>query len=77
VISWDAGLGGAYSDLVGDLENNMLTEHIFYSQVVSGGRYNFKYRARNSHGDGPDSDPIEIVAATVPAQMIAPIITLD
>lgn len=65
VISWDAGLGGTYSDLSGDLVNSLLTEEI-YTGLTSGVYYSFKYRARNVHGDGPDSDPITIVAATVP-----------
>jgi hypothetical protein len=65
VISWDQGLGGDYTDISGDLVNSLLTEQI-YQDTTSGVYYNFKYRARNVHGDGPDSDLITIVAATIP-----------
>lgn len=34
--------------------------------VSSGVYYKFKYKAKNTHGDGPDSDPVTILAATVP-----------
>lgn len=45
--------------------------------VQSGVYYQFVYRARNVHGDGPSSDPVTILAATVPIQMAEPTINLD
>lgn len=64
VISWDLGLGGAYTDLteVSDLQ----TSQIFLAGITSGAYYNFVYRAKNTHGDGIMSDPVRILAATVP-----------
>lgn len=77
VISWDQGLGGSYSDLSGDLSNDLTEEHIYQLGVTSGVYYSFKYRARNTHGDGLDSDPITILAATVPNQMVPAVVSLD
>ena len=65
VISWDRGLGSGFSIITGDLQNNLLLTQI-YTGLSSGVYYTFRYRARNVHGDGPDSDPITIIAATVP-----------
>jgi hypothetical protein len=45
--------------------------------LTSGVYYSFKYRARNIHGDGEDSDPISIIAATAPNQVEAAVVSLN
>jgi len=37
--------------------------------------YKFRYRAKNVHGDGPSSDSVSILAATIPSQMAAPVLS--
>ena len=72
VVSWDEGLGGEFVDLSGHENNDLRIEQIYVDGVQSGVYYTFKYRARNVHGEGPDSDPFTILAATKPNQMQAP-----
>ena len=76
VVSCDQGLAGAFVDLSGDDVNDLSTEQIYLSGVTSGVYYQFKYRARNVHGDGVDSDPFTILAATIPNKMLTPVIEL-
>ena len=76
MLSWDQGLGGAFVPLFGDTTNSLLTEYIVLG-VSSGTYYRFVYKARNTHGDGPDSDPITILAATIPTQMAEPTVAFD
>ena len=45
--------------------------------MTSGHYYQFRYRARNVHGDGPYSDPITILAATIPAKSSPPEVSID
>jgi len=59
--------------LYGDNVNSLQTEYIIVT-VNSGTYYKFVYRARNTHGDGLDSEPVTILAATVPVQMAEPTI---
>jgi hypothetical protein len=35
------------------------------------------YRARNQHGDGPASDPLQIIAATVPDKIAQVVVSID
>jgi hypothetical protein len=76
VVYWDKGLGGALSPLIGDNVNQMQTEFLFINGVTSGTNYRFTYAARNIHGTGAQSDELTVVAATVPAQMNTPVVTL-
>lgn len=77
VVSWDKGLGGAFTDLSGHETNDLSTDLIYLTDISSGVYYQFKYRARNTHGDGPDSDSFTILSATIPNTMIAPVISLN
>jgi len=65
ILSWDYGLGGTFVSLYGDTTASLLTDYII-TNVTSGTYYKFTYRARNTHGDGPESDSVTILAATVP-----------
>jgi titin len=72
---WDQGTG-TYVALAGDLTANLATSVTFTTGISSGGVYNFKILGRNVHGDGAESDPVAILAATVPATMNAPTISV-
>jgi hypothetical protein len=62
-----------FQDLIGDDSNRSLdTEHLQTVQVEAGETYLFRVRALNAMGWGDFSDEVEIVAAEVPAQPIAP-----
>jgi len=65
ILSWDYRLGGTFVSLYGDTTASLLTDYII-TNVTSGTYYKFTYRARNTHGDGPESDSVTILAATVP-----------
>jgi titin len=74
VVTWDQGTGN-YVTLAGDSTPNLATTVLFTTGISSGGSYNFKIFGRNVHGDGAESDPVTILAATVPATMNAPTIS--
>jgi hypothetical protein len=76
-VSWDQGLGGSFTELSGDSEHSLETSHIYVSDIVSGVSFRFKYRARNVHGDGEDSDEFTILAATTPSEMGPPTIQIN
>jgi hypothetical protein len=50
---------------------------MFISGITSGRNYQFKYAARNIHGTGVQSDSFLVIAATVPAKMNTPTVTLQ
>lgn len=62
--------------MYGDTTASLMTDYII-TNVTSGTYYKFTYRARNTHGDGPESDSVTILAATVPIQMNAPSIVFN
>lgn len=75
IISWDQGLGNdIYQDLIGD---SISTEYTFIDNISSGTYYNFKYRASNAHGDGESSEAFTVLAATIPAKVLIPTITIN
>ena len=63
--------------MIGDSVNQLNLEFMFISGITSGGNYQFKYAARNIHGMGEQSDPFLLIAATVPAKMNTPTVTLQ
>lgn len=77
VIYWDQGLGGSLTALSGSNVNELKTVYLFVSGITSGGNYKFTYAGKNIHGIGPQSDPVVVVAATVPAKMNTPVVTLQ
>ena len=52
------------------------TSYTYTNETTSGEKYSFKVRARSEVGYGPYSEPIEIIAATVPSAPDAPTTTL-
>jgi titin len=74
VVKWDQGTG-SYVNLAGDLTPNLATTVLFTTGISSGVSYEFKIYGRNVHGDGVESDPVTILAATVPAPMNPPTIS--
>jgi hypothetical protein len=77
IVSWDQGLGGAFSDLSGTPLNDLSLSQIYTVGVSSGVSYQFVYRALNAQGEGPQSDAVSILAATVPTAMAAPAVTFS
>ena len=68
-LQWDKGEGdfsGGY-DLTGISAPYTATTFTQTANVLSGGYYLFRYRAKNIHGWGEYSDSISIVAASAPA----------
>ena len=63
-----------FIDLIGD---SIVEEFTFINDISSGVYYTFKYRARNVHGDGQPSEPFTILAATIPAKVLQPIISIN
>jgi len=55
----------------------MSLTHTFTSNITSGEVYKFKYYAVNTHGDGESSPELEVLAATTPASMNKPVVTLE
>lgn len=74
VVKWDQG-NGTYVTIAGDSTPNLATSITFTTGISSGISYNFKIFGRNVHGDGVESDPITILAATVPSTMNTPTIS--
>jgi hypothetical protein len=72
VVLWDQGLGGSLVARLGDVIPNLDTSVIINTGVSSGVEYRFAVYARNAHGDGPESDSVTVLAATVPSQMNPP-----
>jgi hypothetical protein len=77
---WDAGSGTRRRRLqtlvpiLGYSTPNLLTD-VTITGLTSGTSYIFTYYATNAHGDGPHSDPVTVLAATVPAIMNAPTVS--
>jgi hypothetical protein len=57
---------------LGDVTPNLETSVIINTGISSGVEYRFAIYARNAHGDGPESDSVTVLAATVPSPMNPP-----
>jgi hypothetical protein len=77
VVYWDQGLGGDLVPLIGSSVNQLNTEFIFVNGISSGVNYVFTYAAKNIQGTGEQSNPVTVIAATVPAQMNTPVVTYE
>jgi hypothetical protein len=67
VVLWDEGLGGSLVARLGDVTPNLETSVIINTGISSGVEYRFAIYAQNAHGDGPASDSMTVLAATVPS----------
>jgi hypothetical protein len=63
--------------LSGSDVNSLETTKLYVVNVNSGVYYQFKYRARNVHGEGQDSPTVTVLAGTVPHQMNQPVLSLQ
>ena len=68
-LTWSTGTG-SWTALATLQAPFAVTEYIVGTGLTSGGTYNFKIRASNIYGAGPDSDAEVIVASDRPAQML-------
>lgn len=74
-LQWDEGSSGArWATLLGFSPFTTTSSYtITGSRVQSGRVYKFRYRARNIHGWGPFSDPLDLLAASIPDRL-APVV---
>jgi hypothetical protein len=77
IISWNGGSGNVFTDISGHDVNDLSLDRIFVAGINSGVYYDFKYRAKNIHGEGEPSDPFTILAAHIPVINLAPVVSLD
>jgi hypothetical protein len=77
-LSWDAGSGGtSWTSLVGEASDYTLGSYLVTAGVSEGQSYQFKLRAKNFWGWGPESPIATVLAATTPAQPAAPTTSID
>lgn len=77
-LQWDQGSSGAqWLTLLGFSPYTTTTVFtITGSRVQSGRNYKFRYRALNIHGWGPFSDPVDVLAASIPDKLNPVVTTL-
>jgi hypothetical protein len=66
-----------FTDISGHDVNDLSLDRIFVAGINSGVYYDFKYRAKNIHGEGEPSYPFTILAAHIPVINLAPVVSLD
>ena len=79
-LQWHAGAddyGAAWVSLTGEVSNYLGTQFIASGGVTKGAAYRFRIRAKNIWGWGSFSSTTSIVASAVPAQMAAPVTSVD
>ena len=67
----DDGRGGYFASLVG-LASPFLMPSLTVTSLTRSLTYRFRYRAINCYGNGPFSDELYVLAATVPSAPPAP-----
>lgn len=71
----DDGNGGDFYDLYGVLTDTLAVTYTT-SNITKGKSFGFRYRAKNIYGWGDYSDPIYILAASVPSAPVEPTLSV-
>ena len=71
-VWWDAGAEDENFVIIGSSTGNALT-FTTSTPLVTGGAYTFKVKALNAVEASPYSDPLTVIAGTVPAKAETPI----
>ena len=71
-VWWDVGAEDSNFVVIGASTGNALT-FTTSTSLVAGNRYTFKIKAVNAVGESDYSDPITVIAGTIPGKALTPV----